>query len=113
MPDRLAELRRQRALLTEHLAWLDGEIATAADRSGEPPAPAAAPAPGPVPTPPAPIPGAGPPASPEVEAIIDRYRSSPGAVQRDLRRGCFLYLAAAVVLTALGVTALYFMISSR
>ncbi len=26
MPDRLAELRRQRALVAEHLAWLDREI---------------------------------------------------------------------------------------
>jgi len=35
MPDRLAELRRQRALIAEHLAWLDREIATAAANAAE------------------------------------------------------------------------------
>jgi hypothetical protein len=29
MSDRLPELRRQRALVAEHLAWLDREIAAA------------------------------------------------------------------------------------
>lgn len=37
MPDRLAELKRQRALVAEHLQWLDREIA-AADSSAVTPA---------------------------------------------------------------------------
>lgn len=36
MSDRLAELRRQRALIHEHLNWLDREIAAAEKSSGSP-----------------------------------------------------------------------------
>ena len=48
MPDRLAELRRQRALVQEHLAWLEREIAAtektpSATRPADAPLTAAAP----------------------------------------------------------------------
>src|SRR3954470_22363220 len=97
MPDRLAELRRQRALIAEHLAWLDRQIAEAGGSS----VPAAQPALQPTPTPatplgPTPLPkvepaavvaaalkasaaaAANPPEAPEVtakaNAILDEYR---------------------------------------
>jgi hypothetical protein len=35
MADRLQELLQQRALIKEHLAWLEGEIAAASSRPGE------------------------------------------------------------------------------
>ncbi len=143
MSDRLSELLRQRALLQEHLAWFDREIDAAARSSSSPsgaalprPAPTDVPAfplTPPLPTvsvaaiPPAPSPHAltarlagtvpVPPAEsvvvPGAEAILDQYRVEPRSVQQDVRKGCFLYFAAAFVLLGLGVVALYFLISSR
>lgn len=134
MSDRLRELLRQRALLQEHLAWLDREIAAASGAQAAP-----GPAPLPVTTPP---PGAtsvpvgskplanesaagaalaakvvakGPAVAPQPvpDAIIEEYRVPPKTLEQDVRRGCFLYFAAALVLLALGVTVLYFAIRSR
>lgn len=138
MSDRLSELLRQRALLQEHLAWLDREIDGAARTSSNaalprpiptdvvsfPPTPelphvsvAAIP---PAPSVPALTARLAVPASPAenvvvsgAEAILDRYRVEPRSVQQDVRKGCLLYFAAAFVLLGLGVTALYFLISSR
>ena len=143
MSDRLSELLRQRALLQEHLAWLDREIEAAA-RSSSTPSSAALPRPVPtevpafpptpaLPTvsvaaiPPAPsapaltarLAGTVPvsPAAtvvvPGAEAILDQYRVEPRSVQQDVRKGCFLYFAAAFVLLGLGVAALYFLVGSR
>lgn len=130
MLDRLSELRRQRALLQEHLAWLDREIADAAAGRGDSAAAAPSPAPpaatGAVP---ASAPGiaadppreSAPPAGPadssavkiEPDAILEQYRTPGGSLQSDVRKGCFLYFAAALVLLGAGVAALYFLISSR
>lgn len=136
MASRLDELQRQRALLEEHLAWLDREIA--AEKSGTTPVAASLP----------PAPGAGP--SPErrlraaapvtavttataadatvattinvvspgavgatggapaaPDAILDQYRQAPDMLQNDIRKGCFLYFALAFVLLGIGVGALY------
>lgn len=141
MSDRLSELLRQRALLQEHVAWLDREIESAA-RSSASPSTAALPRPAPTdvaafpPTPALPhvsvaeIPPApsipalpsramlpAPPAEtvvvPGADAILDQYRVETRSVQQDVRKGCFLYFAAAFLLLGLGVTALYFLISSR
>jgi hypothetical protein len=129
MSDRLEELRRQRNLIEEHLAWLDREIAAA---SGEPAV--APPAPTPIPAPVAsvapaavapvvvapvvaPVPVAAPaipsePIAPEVaataDAILDEYRVAPAALHSDVKKGCFLYLLAAFGLLALGVIGLYY-----
>lgn len=108
MPDRLDALLRQRALLREHLAWLEREIAAAS-------APTAGGTPGrspPIPTLESAsrtgIAATGP--APNADAILDRYRPSPGSLQSDVRKGCFLYFAAAFVFVGLGVAALYFLI---
>ena len=136
MSDRLRELLRQRALLQEHLAWLDREIDAAAGKPASPaglaapapsvavssapvalPAPASSPAPAlPAAAIPRIIAGIATPrieAAPISDAAFERYRVEPRTVQQDVRKGCFLYFAAAFVLLGLGVTVLYYAISSR
>lgn len=126
MSDRLDALLRQRALLQEHLAWLDSEIAAA--RPGLAAAPVAAPAPvvslplRPAPLAPAPVLA---PAAPEsapvapsvlaaqADEILESYRTPPTSLKSDVRKGCLLYFVAALALVALGVTALYFLIGTR
>ena len=141
MPDRLNELVRQRTLVSEHLAWLDREIA----RANSMPAPAPAPlatqiAPSPAgsfvpptcdtaaltsatakvdpivaspPSAPALMPVAGQPPAALSEEILDQYRVSPKAVHQDVRKGCFLYFVGAFVVLGIVVAILYFTISSR
>jgi hypothetical protein len=122
MPQRLAELRRQRALVQQHLDWLDREIARSAPaesdtpraetplpREPAPAAPMALPAAGASVSPPVP---ASPPAT-EADAILDRYRPSAGSLQSDVRKGCLLYFTVAMVLFGLGVVALYFLLRTR
>jgi len=115
MSDRLAELVRQRALVQEHLAWLNREIAHAADAAKS--ATAAVPAPAPLPAatasaPPAaaPLVPAALPASPkaiDADEIIAQYQATPANVKQDVRKGCLLYFSAALVLLGLVVTVLY------
>ena len=50
---------------------------------------------------------------PGADAILEKYRVAPTTMQQDVRKGCFLYFAAGLLLFALGVTVLYFAISSR
>ena len=112
--ERLAELLRQRALLSRHLAWLDAEIAQASSPGSAgfqpapiktPPAPSA-PAPAPVPAPIAtaaptsPLPPDAPDAEPVSEAvavankradeIIARYAATDSFNPDSTRRGCLL-----------------------
>jgi hypothetical protein len=129
MSDRLQELRRQRTLIQQHLAWLDREIAAASDQPVVAP-PATAPIPDPVASVApavvapvvaapavAPIPVVAPaipaePIAPEVaaaaDAILDEYRVAPDALQTGVKKGCYLYLLAAFGLLALGVIGLYY-----
>jgi len=131
MSDRLTELRRQRALVQEHLAWLDREIAEAsgADSSAGPvfpPSSAASDVPPPaaavvvaaalkaraaVPavsaTTPTPVPES-PAVAAAADAILDEYRVAPDALKTDVKKGCFLYFALALVLVAAVVVAMYF-----
>jgi hypothetical protein len=125
MPDRLAELRRQRALIQAHLAWLDREIEAvsgkenptlsraaspqtqspvvaaaivAAALKAQSPTSALAPA----------------PESSELatsaDAILDEYRIPPDTLKTDVRKGCFLYFALAFVVVGIVVTLLYFVL---
>lgn len=112
MPDRLAELRRQRALVQEHLAWLDREIAAVesaapSELRSEAQIPSAT-ARATTSFPPRPV-----AAATVAEPLLDDYRVEPSAVRQDVRKGCFLYFAAALVVLVLLVTLLYFTISSR
>ena len=132
MSDRYQELLRQRALVQEHLAWLDREIAQiSANRT--PPA-TVSPA---RPAPPATLPSApssylagqaaavtqhaaaaraisenplGPSAA---DAILEEYRVAPDTLKTDIRKGCLLYFIGALALVALGVSVLYFLISKH
>ncbi len=126
MSDRLAELRRQRALLEEHLAWLDREIATEAkqvpaartvppepvrrglaaatttDANVAPTLNVVAPtlAATTVPTHPA-VP------APSPDVLFDQYRVAPDALKSDVRKGCFLYFTLALLFVGLGVAVLW------
>lgn len=126
MSDRLQQLRRQRAVVAEHLAWLDGEIAQAQQT----PAlnPAEAPAPDDLTTVPfsmravlpPPAKASGPAAASAPTSIKDSasaaaadeilrdYQVEPEAMKSDVKKGCLLYFFGALGLVALGVTVLYF-----
>jgi hypothetical protein len=107
MPDRLAELRRQRALIADHLAWLDREIEAAASTSMAL-EPASQPATPKLPLAPAAILAAVQPApattvSPESDAhthLLPEHQQAN--VKQDVRRGCFLYFALAALFVAVG-----------
>lgn len=98
MPDRLTELRRQRALVRDHLDWLDREIAAAEPTAAQGTAPVAAPPPPPVFVTQDPV---APPAT-------DAYSPDPAATQQEVKRGCLLWLVAGFVLFAAILAAIYF-----
>ncbi len=108
MTDRLQDLQRQRALAEEQLAWINREIAK---EIGQTSAPAAQPAALPVTPAPAAInPVAAAEAARMADEIIARYHGKDGDAQitrSDVRRGCFLYFALAMLLLGAGVAALY------
>ncbi|MBC7368358.1 MAG: hypothetical protein H7343_16370 [Undibacterium sp.] len=104
MPDRLAELQRQRALVQQDLARLDREIAEAQSRVDHSP------------TPETPHTRAVPalaitlPADADADAILNQYRSGEASVKTDVRKGCILYAVLAFAALILGVFSLYFML---
>lgn len=113
--DRLKDLLRQRALLSEHLAWLDREIASAQGASGTQPAAIAVPAQPPLASP---SPGTGgaqaaPAASPvpaaEVDALFDRLRSEEMGQGQISKRGCWMVFAALMLISVIGVATLVFL----
>jgi hypothetical protein len=134
-PDRLAELQRQRALLQEHLAWLEREIA--AEMRGSPAASPASPSSstglpaqsfanlGTLPTSSvvatpasaslAAATGVSGPAAitSVVDPTLEVYRQDTASLKSDLRRGCLLYFGIAFALFAIAVTAFYFLYSRR
>jgi hypothetical protein len=102
--DRLEEIRRQRALLREHLAWLDREIA--AIEGNAPPAPFAG-----LPRPePPPIPAATPAVETEAESILAEYRQPPVSIQKRAKLGCLIYFAAGMLIMVLSVAVLYVLV---
>jgi CHASE3 domain sensor protein len=106
MPDRLAELQRQRALLQEHLAWLDREIA--AETSSKPARTFAAENPAIIS---ATVSGSSPTA--DAQGIIAQYASKPASLKDHVRKGCFLYFAFALFALALAVAAVYWHVRGR
>ena len=101
MAERLDHLRRQRALLLEHLAWLEAEIAR---ESPSPTLPKPAPAP---------VAAAAEPAIETSAGDIPAYDVNPASVHRDVKRGCWIYFSAALLLLGLGIVALYFAVARR
>jgi hypothetical protein len=98
------DLRRQRDLVREHLAWLDGEIA-ALDQTAQAPAQPLRPQSGEIR--PAPFVPA-PPDARDADAILEEYRQPPTSIARNARVGCLIYFGAALALMALAVVAFYF-----
>ena len=97
MSERLEEFRRQRALQQEHLNWLDREIATLQGTK----------APSPSPSPPPIEPEPSPRQMADADAILEEYRQPAVSIEKRTKTGCLLYFAAALVLTALFVMAVY------
>lgn len=113
MSERLKDLQRQRALLQEHLAWLDREIAAEQGRPSPSPSGAAATLPAQITAQPSPAPRPTVPDDRDADALIAQYREKTGDVKQDVRRGCFLYFAAAFAIVGLAVLALYLYSRSR
>ncbi len=106
--DRLKELVRQRALLVEHLGWLDREIAAARGSASPPagvvPVPAATPLPSPaavitsLPVPPT-----------DVDTLFDRFRSEEAGREQVSKQGCWLVFAALMLVSLIAIGALVFL----
>ena len=109
MPDRLTELHRQRALIQDHLTWLDQEIAVITGRSAEQGQNSAA---GGRPTPPPPAAASAAPDQ-EADAIITKFSADSINPVQSARKGCFIFFALALVLLGLGVYGLYLYSRSR
>jgi hypothetical protein len=121
-PDRLAELRRQRALVAQHLAWIDAELTAAG--AGQAPSPVVAPDAAPAAQSPA------PPSAPTTEApsanaetqldpsvalantradeIIEKYRATEALDPQAAKRGCLTLFGAAFALAGIVVLAIYY-----
>lgn len=133
MSERLQHLRRQRALVAEHLAWLDREIDQALAGPTNPTLhpPAASPAPiddltsvpfsmrasAPASTPSVVQPGvisAKPAPANEAatdataDAILRDYRVEENTMKSDVKKGCLLYFFGALAVVGVGVVVLYF-----
>jgi len=102
MSDRLQKLLRQRALINEHLAWLDREIAEA---EGVPPLPTAVARPLPAPVPAAVTTTA---SAHEAEEILGRFQQDASGVQTDTRRGCLIIFSVAMGLLMLAAIVGYY-----
>ncbi len=96
MSDRLAELRRQRTLVQQHLDWLDREIATVETAAL------------PRDHPPKPVPAATVPAAVTPPAT-EAYAPDPAATQQEVKRGCLLWLVAGLLILGAVFAAIYFL----
>ncbi|MCU0792655.1 MAG: hypothetical protein MUE42_07355 [Opitutaceae bacterium] len=123
--DRLAELLRQRELITRHLAWLDTEIAAAAQTppSAPPPSSALAGTTSPQAAPveiatPSVIETAAETAPPpederlaaanaRANEILERYAATDRFNPESTRRGCLLFAIATLVLGLVGLFVIY------
>ena len=99
MSERLSDLRRQRALIAEHLSWLDREIAAAGGEAL--PSPAV-----PLPPPPEPISGTDLLAA---DRILSEFRDEAERSPARVRLGCIGIFAAGMALLILGVATIYWL----
>jgi hypothetical protein len=117
-PDRLTALRRQRALVAEHLAWLDAEILAQTPFQALPVAPTVIPVAEPAaPSPPPPVPDSPALIEPAPEAlaaanaradeIIATYAATERLDPAAARKGCIQLAAAVFLLGVAGVLAIY------
>jgi len=109
MTDRQQELRRQHALLREHLAWLEREMEReSAPRVTQPTQ--AAPVTGPAAIP---LSQATALPSEDVEALLNTYAADERHNPESTKRGCLLAFAITLGLLIIGVTAAYFLFYAR
>ena len=110
MSDRSDELRRQRDLLREHLAWVEREIAREAVEAPEQ-APVYQPPPRLV-QPHFSVSASD--ADRDAEAILAEFRRSAPAVEAQTKRGCILYFVACLgLLLAVVLGAVYYYYRAR
>ncbi len=122
-PERLQQLRRQRANVAEHLAWLDREIQRAVRLGVTPTSEAPTPTPAATPSPPSFVPAnptraAGvPPPSPALaadpDAILEEWTEQAGGERRDQpisKTGCWIIFAALAVVGIGSVVGLIYFI---
>jgi len=102
MTDRLQELLRQRALLQEHLTWLNREIA-AAEGIPSLPTPVDKPTKCVAPTT---LPAVK--SSAEAERILGEFKKDANAMKTDTRHGCLIMFAVAMGFFALAVLVGYY-----
>lgn len=116
MSDRLPELLRQRALVQEHLAWLDREIATAQGHAlsgAVPRSEVAVTRSNPPPLPASPAAVVHPGARDDTGTLLERYQQDSATLKADVRRGCLLYFVGALALLAAVIGVVYFFYVSR
>jgi CHASE3 domain sensor protein len=106
--DRLQELRRQRALVQEQLAWLDREIAAASGQAT--PAKLVVQIPHHASTRQN-LPTTPPAESHEVSEVINSFEEASRSNPADAKQGCIWIFVAALVLFALCVFAFYHYVS--
>jgi hypothetical protein len=101
VPDRLDELRRQRALQREHLDWIDREIAAL---EGGRRAPLGS-------TPP--LFTAEVPDPSDADAILMAYREPAETEAKQAKRGCLLVFVVGLVLLLASLGAMYFYVKAH
>jgi hypothetical protein len=106
--DRLSELRHQRALVQEQLAWLDREIASAAG-AATPAKPAAQSLP-PVSAMPS-QPAAPPTDGDDMNELIKSFEAESRSSLAQTKRGCIWIFVAALALLGLSLFAFYLYVS--
>ena len=102
MTDRLQKVLRQRALIQEHLDWLNREIA---ENQEIPPLPSSAALPAQVVAATSPLiikP------SDDAEKILGQFQKNTGDLQADTRRGCLFIFSIAMGLLFLAVVVAYY-----
>ena len=99
MSERLRHLQRQQALLREHLAWIETQIAEEA----APPEISM-----PRPTVRQPTPPVGPEPI-DADALIERYAEKERQRPADIRQGCLLLFIGTLALLVLGIVGLWWM----
>lgn len=99
---RLHHLRRQQALLREHQAWIETEIA----RESPAGMTDATPPPGPVIA--TPIPIASSPTG-EADALLEKYAADERQNPADVRRGCLIIFFGILGIIGVALTAIWFL----
>jgi len=114
MADRLQELLQQRALLKEHLAWLESEIAAAsagripAETRGtaSPIAPAAVASPAPIPRAVSTPPFASTKRDREADLLLEKLAAEEKPTLPPSKAGCWLFFGGVLLILSLGTWAL-------